>query len=317
MSERGLYGSHIKLPSLDSLFSTEDERQDASLEKVQILPTKELFRFTDHPYQVRDDEEMQKMVESIKEYGVLVPLIVRPREEGGYEMIAGHRRKRACELAGITEIPAIVRDVDDDAATIFMVDSNCQRENISAIEKAKAYKMKLAAIKRQGARTDLTSGQVGQKLKAPNSVEVVADNAGESVKQVQRYIRLNELIPELQELVEENTLKFNPAVELSYLTQDEQYDFLDYIEKESCTPSLSQAQQLKSASKEQTLNEDSLKKIMTSKAPAKKPRGPGVTLAYTMLERFFTPDYTEERIIKEIIRALEAQQRLRQRGQER
>lgn len=261
MSARNLYSGSIRLPSLDSLFSTEEERQEAKLEKVQNVPVSELYPFTNHPFQVRDDEEMQKMVESVKTYGVLTPLIVRPRAEGGYEMIAGHRRKHACELAGVETMPVIVREMDDDTAVILMVDSNCQRENISAIEKAKAYRMKLEAIKRQGARTDLTSVQVAQKL----SVEKVGDDAGISKDQVRRYIRLNELIPELQDMVEEKKLKFNPAVELSYLTPEEQQQFFDYIQSEECTPSLSQAQKLKAASKEQTLSEGKLQSIMASR----------------------------------------------------
>ena len=231
---RNIYGSNINLPSLDLLFSTEEQRQEAALEKVQQLPLDQLFPFPDHPFQVRDDEEMQKMVESVKEYGVLTPLIARPRPEGGYEIIAGHRRKRACELAGIETLPVLVREMDDDTAVISMVDTNCQRENVSAIEKAKAYKMKLEAMKRQGQRSDLTSATMLQKSIEKTSRGIIAEQAGVSHEQIRKYIRLNELIPELQELVEENRLKFNPAVELSYLAPQEQQQFFEYIQSEEC-----------------------------------------------------------------------------------
>lgn len=227
MSGRGPYGSNINLPSLDSLFSTEAQRQEAKLEKVQQLSIDQLFPFPDHPFQVRDDEEMQKMVESVKEYGVLTPLIARPRLEGGYEIIAGHRRKRACELAGIETLPVLVREMDDDTAIIRMVDTNCQRENVSAIEKAKAYKMKLEAIKRKGGRPVKNNSR--QVVGSFESADIVGQNTGESGRQIQRYIRLNELIPELQEMVEENKLKFNPAVELSYTAPLEPGTTLDGI----------------------------------------------------------------------------------------
>lgn len=313
MSARSLYSGSIRLPSLDSLFSTEEERQEAKLEKVQNVPVSELYPFTDHPFQVRDDEEMQKMVESVKTYGVLTPLIVRPRAEGGYEMIAGHRRKHACELAGVETMPVIVREMDDDTAVILMVDSNCQRENISAIEKAKAYRMKLEAIKRQGARNDLTSGQLGQKLAQPYSVERVADDAGESVKQIQRFIRLNELIPELQDMVEEKKLKFNPAVELSYLTPEEQQKFFDYIQSEECTPSLSQAQQLKAASREQALSSDRMQSIMAPREPQaraeEKNSEPQISIPRSKLERFFPKGTTPEQMMAQILRLLEIYQK--------
>lgn len=316
MSARGAYGSTIRLPSLDNLFSTEQERQEAVLEKVQNLPVRELHSFPDHPFQVRDDEEMQKMVESVKVYGVLTPIIARPRPEGGWEIVAGHRRKHACELAGVETLPVIVREMDNDTAVILMVDSNCQRENISAIEKAKAYKMKLEAIKRQGKRYDLTSGQIGPKLEKARSNQIVADDAGESVKQIQRYIRLNELIPELQEMVEDKKLKFNPAVELSYLTPEEQQQFLDYIESEGCTPSLSQAQKLKAASREQSLSGDKLKNIM---APHEMPRPakeaitePQISIPCSKLERFFPRNTTPEQMMAQIFRILEIYQRKRE-----
>ena len=210
------YGSNINLPSLDNLFSSEQERQDAKLEKIQILPLTELHPFRNHPFQVRDDDEMDKMVDSIKEYGVMTPAIVRPRKDGGYEIVAGHRRCHASQRAGVETMPCIVRDMDDDTAIILMVDSNCQREHILPSEKAKAYEMKLEAIKRQGQRTDLTSGQLGQKLSRPISVEQVADDAGTSIKQVQRFIRLNKLTPELMKMVDKQyqaTLKKNSYVD--------------------------------------------------------------------------------------------------------
>lgn len=314
MSARSLYNDSIRLPSLDSLFSTEDERQEAKLEKVQNVPVSELYPFTDHPFQVRDDEEMQKMVESVKTYGVLTPLIVRPRAEGGYEMIAGHRRKRACELAGIETMPVIVREMDDDTAVILMVDSNCQRENISAIEKAKAYKMKLEAIKRKAGRpvksVENNSPQVAANYRSDDEV---AKGMGVSGDTVRRYIRLNELIPELQDMVEEKKLKFNPAVELSYLTPEEQQQFFDYIQSEECTPSLSQAQKLKTASKEQTLSEGKLQSIMTSREPSaraeEKPSEPQISIPRSKLERFFPKDTTPEQMMAQILRILEIYQR--------
>ena len=264
------YGSNINLPSLDNLFSSEQERQDAKLEKIQILPLTELHPFRNHPFQVRDDDEMDKMVDSIKEYGVMTPAIVRPRKDGGYEIVAGHRRCHASQRAGVETMPCIVRDMDDDTAIILMVDSNCQREHILPSEKAKAYEMKLAAIKRQGQRRDLTSGQVVQKL----SVQEVADGSGEGYKTVQRFIRLNKLTPELMKMVDDGKLKATPAVELSYLTPEEQEDFLSYMESEGCTPSLSQAQKLKEASKESVLTPEKIQHIMAAKPPSVKPRDP-------------------------------------------
>ena len=264
------YGSNINLPSLDNLFSSEQERQDAKLEKIQILPLTELHPFRNHPFQVRDDDEMDKMVDSIKEYGVMTPAIVRPRQDGGYEIVAGHRRCHASQRAGVETMPCIVRDMDDDTAIILMVDSNCQREHILPSEKAKAYEMKLAAIKRQGQRRDLTSGQVVQKL----SVQEVADGSGEGYKTVQRFIRLNKLTPELMKMVDDGKLKTTPAVELSYLTPEEQEDFLSYMESEGCTPSLSQAQKLKEASKESVLTPEKIQHIMAAKPPSVKPRDP-------------------------------------------
>ena len=273
------YGSNINLPSLDNLFSSEQERQDAKLEKIQILPLTELHPFRNHPFQVRDDDEMDKMVDSIKEYGVMTPAIVRPRKDGGYEIVAGHRRCHASQRAGVETMPCIVRDMDDDTAIILMVDSNCQREHILPSEKAKAYEMKLAAIKRQGQRRDLTSGQVVQKL----SVQEVADGSGEGYKTVQRFIRLNKLTPELMKMVDDGKLKTTPAVELSYLTPEEQEDFLSYMESEGCTPSLSQAQKLKEASKESVLTSEKIQHIMAAKPPSVKPRDPQLMIPVAKL----------------------------------
>ncbi|WP_370819743.1 ParB/RepB/Spo0J family partition protein [Gemmiger formicilis] len=299
------YGSNIILPSLDNLFSSEQERQDAKLEKIQILPLSELHPFEGHPFQVRDDEEMDKMVDSVKEYGVMTPAIVRPRRDGGYEIVAGHRRCHASRRAGVDTMPCIVRDMDDDTAIILMVDSNCQREHILPSEKAKAYEMKLNAIKRQGQRSDLTSGQLGQKLNHGVSVEQVADDAGTSIKQVQRFIRLNKLTPDLMQLVDDGRLKTTPAVELSYLTPEEQEEFLSYMEEEGCTPSLSQAQKLKAASKESVLTKDKIHGIMSARSPSVKPREPQLTIAVSKVERYFPKGFTSDQMQNLIVKLLE------------
>ena len=296
---------NIRLPSIDDLFSTEEERQDAKLEKIQILPLSELHPFEGHPFQVRDDEEMDKMVDSVKEYGVMTPAIVRPRRDGGYEIVAGHRRCHASRRAGVDTMPCIVRDMDDDTAIILMVDSNCQREHILPSEKAKAYEMKLNAIKRQGQRSDLTSGQLGQKLNHGVSVEQVADDAGTSIKQVQRFIRLNKLTPDLMQLVDDGRLKTTPAVELSYLTPEEQEEFLSYMEEEGCTPSLSQAQKLKAASKESVLTKDKIHRIMSARSPSVKPREPQLTIAVSKVERYFPKGFTSDQMQNLIVKLLE------------
>ena len=306
------YGSNIILPSLDNLFSSEQERQDAKLEKIQILPLSELHPFEGHPFQVRDDEEMDKMVDSVKEYGVMTPAIVRPRRDGGYEIVAGHRRCHASQRAGVNTMPCIVRDMDDDTAIILMVDSNCQREHILPSEKAKAYQMKLEAIKRQGRRNDLTSGQVGPKLEERRSNQIVAEKAGESVKQVQRFIRLNKLTPDLMQLVDDGRLKTTPAVELSYLTPEEQEEFLSYMEEEGCTPSLSQAQKLKAASKESVLTKDKIHGIMSARSPSVKPREPQLTIAVSKVERYFPKGCTSEQMESTILKLLENYYRKRQ-----
>ena len=304
------YGSNINLPSLDNLFSSEQERQDAKLEKIQILPLTELHPFRNHPFQVRDDDEMDKMVDSVKEYGVMTPAIVRPRKDGGYEIVAGHRRCHASQRAGVETMPCIVRDMDDDTAIILMVDSNCQREHILPSEKAKAYEMKLAAIKRQGQRRDLTSGQVVQKL----SVQEVADGSGEGYKTVQRFIRLNKLTPELMKMVDDGKLKPPPAVELSYLTPEEQEDFLSYMESEGCTPSLSQAQKLKEASKESVLTSEKIQHIMAAKPPSVKPRDPQLMIPVAKVERYFPKGFTSDQMQQVIVKLLENYARAHQHG---
>lgn len=304
------YGSNINLPSLDNLFSSEQERQDAKLEKIQILPLTKLHPFRNHPFQVRDDDEMDKMVDSIKEYGVMTHAIVRPRKDGGYEIVAGHRRCHASQRAGVETMPCIVRDMDDDTAIILMVDSNCQREHILPSEKAKAYEMKLAAIKRQGQRRDLTSGQVVQKL----SVQEVADGSGEGYKTVQRFIRLNKLTPELMKMVDDGKLKTTPAVELSYLTPEEQEDFLSYMESEGCTPSLSQAQKLKEASKESVLTPEKIQHIMAAKPPSVKPRDPQLMIPVAKVERYFPKGFTSGQMQQVIVKLLENYARAHQHG---
>lgn len=316
MDKSNLYGSKIKLPSLDSiLFSTEEERQDAMLEKVRLVPPEQLHEFPNHPFEVRKDEEMQKIIESVKQYGVLTPLIARPLPEGGFEIVAGHRRKRACELAGMETIPVIVREMDDDTAVILMVDSNCQRENVSAIEKARAYKMKLEAIKRKAGRPAKNNPR--QLVGNLESADLVGQNTGESGRQVQRYIRLNELIPELQQMVEDKKLQFNPAVELSYLQPGEQRQFYEYIDSESRTPSLSQAQQLKAASREQAFDADKLEAIMTATPPSVPPRERQISIPLSQLAKYFPDNATAEQIVRQILRMLEARQKGRQRGLER
>lgn len=315
MSERRRYEIN---PSFADLFTTQEDRDEAKLEKVQMLPLGELNPFPDHPFEVRDDEEMEKLVDSIRVHGVLMPAIARTRPDGSYELVAGHRRKRACELAGLQEMPVLVREMDDDTATILMVDSNVQREHVLPSEKAKAYKMKLDAIKRKSGRPSKeNSGQVGQNFREPFSVAKVAEDSNESVKQVQRYIRLNNLIPELMELVDENKLKFNPAVEISYLTPDEQSDFFQYIDGQACSPSLSQAQKLKAASREGTLTTDRLESIMTAQPPSVKPREAQISISLDRVSKYFPKGFTSEQIVNQILRILEAQYRKKNRDMER
>ena len=305
-------GRKLSLTSYDEIFSTEESRADERREKVTEIPLSQLHPFRNHPFKVQDDERMADTAESIREYGVLVPAIVRPREEGGYEIVAGHRRKRGCEIAGLDTMPVIVRDLDDDAATIIMVDSNIQRETLLPSERAFAYKMKLDAIKRQGARSDLTSGQVGQKLKT--SVDLVANQAGESTKQVQRFIRLTNLIPELLDMVDNRKIAFNPAVELSYLRQDEQTELLDAMDSEQATPSLSQAQRLKKFSQEGRLSIDVMRAIMSEEKKSDLDR---VTLSSEKLSKYFPKSWTPAQMENQIIKLLESWHKRRQQMQER
>ena len=302
----------IELASVDDLFSTEEGRQDAKLEKIQEIPLSELHPFRNHPFKVKDDEAMMETADSIKQYGVLVPAIARPDPEGGYELVAGHRRHRASELAEKETMPVIVRDLDDDAATIIMVDSNLQRESLLPSERAFAYKMKLEAVKHQGARTDLTSRQVGEK--SQTSIQKVADQAGESQRQVQRYIRLTELIPELMDMVDEKKIALNPAYELSFLKKEEQVDLLDAMDSEQATPSLSQAQRLKKYSQEGYLTLDMMRVIMGEEKKSDLDR---VTFTSDTLRKYFPKSYTPQRMQETIIKLLEAWQKKRQRDQER
>ena len=283
-------------------------------ETIKEIPLDKLHPFPDHPFGVRDDEAMQQTIESIKEYGVLVPAIARPREDGGYEIIAGHRRKHACELAGLKTMPVIVRDVDRNAATIIMVDSNLQRENILPSERAKAYKMKLEAIKRQGARHDLTCDQVGHKLDGAKSVQRIANEAGASKTQVQRYIRLNELEPELQKLVDDGKIGMTPAVEISYLKPDEQKMLIETIDSEQATPSLSQAQRMKRLSQEGKLTDDTMLGIMMEQ---KKPENWDLKLPMDKIRKFFPRSYTPQRMEETILKLLESWMKKRQRDQQR
>ena len=302
----------IELASVDDLFSTEEGRQDAKLEKIQEIPLTELHPFKNHPFKVKDDEAMMETADSIKQYGVLVPAIARPDPEGGYELVAGHRRHRASELAGKETMPVIVRDLDDDAATIIMVDSNLQRESLLPSERAFAYRMKLEAVKHQGARTDLTSRQLGEK--SQTSIQKVADQAGESQRQVQRYIRLTELIPELMDMVDEKKIALNPAYELSFLKKEEQVDLLDAMDSEQATPSLSQAQRLKKYSQEGHLTLDMMRVIMGEEKKSDLDR---VTFTSDTLRKYFPKSYTPARMQETIIKLLEAWQKKRQRDQER
>ena len=293
MAAKNKFLNAMKMPSIDDMFSSEADRQRESGDLVTQVPLSELHPFVGHPFEVRDDEDMQKLVDSIRENGVLTNLTVRRRAEGGYEIISGHRRFHAAQRAGLDSVKVQVRDIDDDQAIIDMVDSNIQREHISPMEKAKAYAMKLNAIKHQGSRTDLTSGQIVQKL----SVEKVAEGTTDGYKTIQRFIRLNNLVPDLQKKVDDGSLKFNPAVELSYLTPTEQNDFLDYMESQSCSPSLSQAQKLKAASKDGALDHGKLLEIMDTKKPSVPPRDPMLTISVSKIARYFPTGYTQEQIL--------------------
>ena len=304
----------IELASVDDLFSTEEGRQDAKLEKIQEIPLSELHPFRNHPFKVKDDEAMMETADSIKQYGVLVPAIARPDPEGGYELVAGHRRHRASELAEKETMPVIVRDLDDDAATIIMVDSNLQRESLLPSERAFAYKMKLDAMKHQGERVDLTCSQVGNKLEGKKSSEILAEQVGQSKNQIFRYIRLTELIPELMDMVDEKKIALNPAYELSFLKKEEQVDLLDAMDSEQATPSLSQAQRLKKYSQEGHLTLDMMRVIMGEEKKSDLDR---VTFNSDTLRKYFPKSYTPQRMQETIIKLLEAWQKKRQRDQER
>ena len=303
--------SNINLKPLDDLFSTEESRADAQREKVQEIPLGELHPFRNHPFKVKDDAAMQDTVESVREYGVLVPAIARPDPDGGYELIAGHRRHHASELAGKETMPVIVRDLDDDAATIIMVDSNLQREELLPSERAFAYKMKLEALKHQGARTDLTSVQLGQKLSARDQV---AKAAGESAIQIQRFIRLTELIPEILDMVDEHKIALNPAVELSHLKKEEQTLLLEAMDSEQATPSLSQAQRLKKFSQQKMLSLDVMRAVMSEEKKTDLDR---VTLKNETLRKYFPKSYTPKQMEDTIIKLLEGWYKKRQLSQER
>lgn len=308
MSKRN---ENISLRSYDEIFSTDESRAEAQQERVQEIKLSELYPFKGHPFKVLDDEAMQKTVESITQFGVMTPAIARPRLEGGYELIAGHRRHHASKLAGKETMPVIVRDMDDDAATILMVDSNLQRETILPSERAFAYKMKLDAIKHQGARSDLTSRQLVGKLEM---ADVVGEQTGESGRQVQRYIRLTELIPELLDMVDEKKIAFNPAVELSYLKKEEQQGFLEAMDYAQTTPSLSQAQRLKKFSQEGKCSLDAMCSILSEEKKNEQDR---VTIKNDVLRKYFPKSYTPKQMEDTIIKLLEQWQRKREKSMER
>lgn len=306
--------SNINLKPLDDLFATEESRADAQREKVQEIPLGELHPFRNHPFKVKDDAAMQDTVESVREYGVLVPAIARPDPDGGYELIAGHRRHHASELAGKETMPVIVRDLDDDAATIIMVDSNLQREELLPSERAFAYKMKLEAMKHQGERLDLTSAQVGRKLENRESREILAEQVGQSRNQISRFIRLTELIPTLLDMVDERKIAFNPAVELSYLKKEEQTLLLEAMDSEQATPSLSQAQRLKKFSQQKMLSLDVMRAVMSEEKKTDLDR---VTLKNETLRKYFPKSYTPKQMEDTIIKLLEGWYKKRQLSQER
>lgn len=304
-------GENISLTSYDDLFETDENRAESQLERVQNIPVRELIPFKNHPFKVLDDEAMLRTTESIAEYGVLTPLIARPLDNGGYEIISGHRRAHAAELAGLSEVPVLVRDMDDDAATVLMVDSNLQRENILPSERAFAYKMKLEAMKHQGARSDLTSSQVGTKLRTD---QVMAKELGESRNQIQRYIRLTNLVPDLLDLVDCKQISFNPAVELSYLSPEEQETFLQAMDEVQAAPSLSQAQRLKKLAQEGNFTMDAAREIMNE---VKKGDLERVTFRNEQLRRFFPRSYTAQQMQDTIIKLLDQWQKKKSREHER
>ena len=309
-------GANVTLSSYDEIFTTEESRTESQQEHVQMIPLSELHPFEGHPFRVVDDEEMQKTVESVKQYGVLTPAIARPDPDGGYEIISGHRRLRASELAGLETLPVIVREMDDDTAIIFMVDSNLQREHILPSERAFAYKMKLDAIKHQGARTDLsqegTSSRVG--MKSPQALELVGKEAGDSRNQVHRYIRLTELIPEIRDMVDEKKIAFNPAVELSYLKPEEQREFLEAMDYAQTTPSVSQAQRIKKLSQQGQSSLEAMCEVMDE---AKKPPDDKLVIKSDVLRKYFPKSYTPQQMEAVIMKLLEQWMKKRSREQER
>lgn len=301
----------IKLTSVDDLFSTEESRAEQQREKVMDIPLSEISDFPNHPFKVRADESMLEMADSVKQYGVLVPGLVRPKEGGGYEMVSGHRRKKASELAGNETMPCIVRELDDDASIIIMVDSNLQREYISPSEKAFAYKMKLEAIKRKAGRPNKNSPQVAANFRSDDTVAKEANISGDTLR---RYIRLTELSPPILEMVDEKQIAFSPAVELSYLAENEQQDLLDTMQLEECTPSLAQAQRMKKLSQDGRLNKDVIFSILTEEKPNQKEK---FTIRSERVERFFPSSFTEKQKEDLIVQLLESWYKKRQRDQER
>ena len=307
MAAKNKFMNAMKMPAIADMFSSEADRQRESGDLVTEVPLSELHPFVNHPFEVRDDEDMQKLVDSIKENGVLTNLTVRPRAEGGYEIISGHRRFHAAQLAGLDKIKVQVRDVDDDQAIIDMVDANIQREHISPMEKARAYAMRLEASQRKRGRpTKENYSQVGNNFDTKTSSDELAEKVGESKNQIFRYVRLNSLVPDLQKKVDSGTLKFNPAVELSYLTPDEQQSFLDYAEAQDCTPSLSQAQKLKAASKEGTLTPDKLEEIMSAQKPSVAPREPVLNINVSKVAQYFPNGCTKQQMENRILKILES-----------
>lgn len=305
---------NVSLKGADDIFSTEESRQEQQREQVQQIPIGELFPFKNHPFKVLDDESMQRTVESVEQYGVLSPLIARPRPEGGYEIISGHRRQHAAQLAGLETLPVIVRNMDDDAAVLLMADSNLQRENILPSERAFAYKMKLEALKNQGARSDLTCGQIGHKSNGAKARDIVADESGDNARNVQRFIRLTNLVPELLDMVDEKKIAFNPAVELSYLDESQQRDFLEAIEDTQNAPSLSQAQRLKKLAQEGHFSYDVAFAVMGEE---KKDELDKVVIKNDTLRKYFPRSYTPKQMEDTIIKLLEQWQRKQQRQNER
>ena len=305
---------NVSLKGADDIFSTEESRQEQQREQVQQIPIGELFPFKNHPFKVLDDESMQRTVESVEQYGVLSPLIARPRPEGGYEIISGHRRQHAAQLAGLDALPVIVRQMDDDAAVLLMVDSNLQRENILPSERAFAYKMKLEALKNQGARSDLTCGQFGHKLNGAKARDIVADESGDNARNVQRFIRLTSLIPELLDMVDEKKIAFNPAVELSYLDESQQRDFLEAMNDTQNAPSLSQAQRLKKLAQEGHFSYDVAFAVMGEE---KKDELDKVVIKNDTLRKYFPRSYTPKQMEDTIIKLLDQWQRKQQRQNER